>query len=138
MVGSEYAYDQKPRRSLTGMIEFVGSTPVLWMGKRQGDVAFSTYVTEVSTMRTSIEEYMSSNYMIRCLGCNISSDISYPTKIFNDNISVILNSQSSSADLSKKHVVISCNVLIGAIAAGIIEYYWLNGKYIIYYDKADS
>ena len=127
LVDSDHAHDQKTRRSLTGLIAFVGSTPVIWMSKRQGSVASSTYAAEFSALRTATEEAQSLRYMLRCLGCNIPADGSCPTKVFGDNLSVIQNSQNPAADLSKKHVAISFHVVREAIAAGIIEPYWLHG-----------
>ena len=131
MVDSDHAHDQKTRRSLTGLLAFVGSTPVIWMSKRQGSIASSTYAAEFSALRTATEEAMSLRYMLRCLGCNIPSDGSCPTKIFNDNLSVVLNAQNPAADLSKKHVAISFHVVREAVAAGIISPYWLKGKWNI-------
>ena len=129
LVDSDHAHDLKTRRSLTGLIGFVGSTPVIWLSKRQGSIASSTYAAEFSALRTATEEAQSLRYMLRCLGCNIPCDGSSPTRIFGDNLSVILNSQNPAADLSKKHVAISFHVVREAVAAGIIEPYWLKGKY---------
>jgi len=129
LVDSDHAHDQKTRRSLTGLIAFVGGTPVLWMSKRQGAIASSTYAAEFSALRTATEEAQSLRYMLRCLGCNIPADGSCPTKIFGDNLSVIQNAQNPAADLSKKHVAISFHVVREAIAAGIVEPYWLKGKW---------
>ena len=64
--------------------------------------------------------------MLRCLGYNVLSDRSCPTCIFGDNLSVILNVQNPSADLSKKHVAILCHTVREAVVSGIIEPYWLN------------
>ena len=66
--------------------------------------------------------------MLRCLGCTLPTDGKCPTKVFGDNLSVILNTQNPAADLSKKHVAISYHVVREAIAAGIIECYWLKGS----------
>ena len=41
---------------------------------------------------------------------------------------MIQNAQNPAADLSKKHVAISYHVVREAIAAGIIEPYWLRGE----------
>ena len=68
-------------------------------------------------------------YMLRCLGCNIGGAGAIPTRIFGDNFSVIQNAQNPAADLSKKHVAISFHVVREAIAAGIIEAYWLKGAW---------
>ena len=129
LVDSDHGHDQKTRRSLTGWIAFVGSTPVAWQSKRQGSVASSTYAAEFSALRTATEEAMSLRYMLRCLGCNIPYDGSCPTKVFNDNFSVVQNSQNPAADLSKKHVAISFHVVREAVAAGIIEPYWISGGF---------
>ena len=129
LVDPDHVHDLKTRRSLTGLIGFVGSTPVVWLSKRQGSIASSTYAAEFSALRTATEEAQSLRYMLRCLGCNIPCDGSSPTRIFGDNLSVILNAQNPAADLSKKHVAISFHVVKEAVAAGIIEPYWLKGKY---------
>ena len=42
---------------------------------------------------------------------------------------MIQNAQNPAADLSKKHVAISYHVVREAVAAGIIEPYWLQGKW---------
>ena len=49
---ADHAHDQKTRRSITGLIMFVGRTPVLWSSKRQGCIATSTYCAEFVAMRT--------------------------------------------------------------------------------------
>jgi hypothetical protein len=126
LVDSDHAHDLKTRRSITGLLAFVGSTPVHWMSKRQGSIASSTYAAEFSALRTATEEAMNIRYMLRCLGVNIGTK---PTDVFGDNLSVIQNSQNPEADLSKKHVAISFHVVREAIAAGIICPYWLKGKY---------
>ena len=55
IVDSDHAHDHKTRRSLTGLIVFVGSTPVYWISKRQSTVASSTYAAEFSALRTATE-----------------------------------------------------------------------------------
>ena len=129
LVDSDHAHDKATRKSLTGLLAYVGSTPVLWLSKRQGSIASSTYAAEFSALRTATEEAISLRYMLRCLGCNVPTDGSCPTKIFGDNLAVIQSSQNPAADLSKKHVAISFHTVREAIAARIVEPYWLKGKY---------
>ena len=123
LVDSDHAHDLKTRRSVTGLLAFVGSTPVMWMSKHQGAIASSTYAAEFSALRTATEEAKSLRYMLRCLGCNVPSDGSCPTNVFGDNLRVILNAQNPAADLSKKHVAMYLHVVREAIAAGIIAPY---------------
>ena len=123
LVYSDHAHDLATRRSITGLLGYVGSTPVTWISKRQGSIASSTYAAEFSALRTATEEAQNLRYMLRCLGCNVPADGSCPTRLFGDNLSVILNSQNPAADISKKHVAISFHVVREAVAAGIIDPY---------------
>jgi hypothetical protein len=52
---ADHAHDHQTQRSITGIIVFVGSTPVLWPSKRQGCIATLTYTAEfVAIMRSAI------------------------------------------------------------------------------------
>lgn len=93
---------QKIRHFLTGLLSCVGSKPIIWLSKRQVSIASSTYATEFSALHTAREEAVSLRSMLRCLGCSIPSDGSYPTKIFHGNMSVVCNTQNPAPDLSKK------------------------------------
>jgi hypothetical protein len=57
-VDSDHAHDKIKRRSaVTGLIIFVGRTPVLFfMSRRQGVVETSTYGAEFCAMRIAVEE----------------------------------------------------------------------------------
>ena len=129
MVDSDHAHDLKTRRSLTGVLGYVGSTLVIWKSKRQGTVASSTYAAEFSALRTATEEAMSLRYMLRCLGCNLPNNGKHPTRLFGDNLGVLLSAQNPEADLSKKHVAIAFHVVREAIAAGVVNPYWLKGQW---------
>ena len=66
---------------------------------------------------------MNIRYFLCCLGVKIPVNETVPTKVFGDNLSIILSSTNPGRDLSKKHVAISFHVVREAIAAGIIEPY---------------
>eukprot|EP00957_Ditylum_brightwellii_P022526 1699701-Ditylum_brightwellii.AAC.1 len=57
-IDSDHAYDKLTRRSITGLIIFVGRTPVLYQSKRQGAVETSTYGVEFLAMKTTVEKVM--------------------------------------------------------------------------------
>ena len=99
------------------------------MIKHQGSIASSTYATKFSDLRTAAEDTHSLHHMMRYLGCNVSSNRSCPTRIFGDNLSIILNAKNPAADLTKKHVAIAFHILREAIVAGIIEPCWLKGTF---------
>ena len=75
------------RRSISGLIVFVGSTPVIWQSKQQGCIARSTYCADLISMRTAVEEAISIRYMLRCLGIPVTK----PTDLYGDNFGVIQN-----------------------------------------------
>ena len=88
---SGHTHDLLTPCSLTSLFGLVGSSPVTWSIRRQGYVVSSTYATEFSALRTATEEAQSLCCMLLCLGCNVPSDGSCLTRIFGDNLSVILN-----------------------------------------------
>jgi len=64
-VDSDHAHDKITHRSATGLIIFVGRTPVFIMSRRQGAVATSTYGAELCAMRIAVEETIAIRYMLR-------------------------------------------------------------------------
>ena len=120
---SDHAHDKRTRRSITGIIVFVGSTPVLWLSKRQGAVATSTYAAEFMALRHGTEEIIHLRYILRCLGIPVTR----PSTLFGDNLGVIQNATNVDAELKKKHVSISFHAVCEAIAAGILVPFWLKG-----------
>ena len=117
MVDSDHAHDKITRRSVTGMVTFLGRTPIQGFARRQGAIETSTYSAEFNAMRTASEEVIALRYMLRCLGVKVSK----PTPIFGDNLSVITNVTRDDSLLKKKHVSISFNKTRECVAAGIIH-----------------
>jgi len=117
------------RRSITGLIGYIGRTPVLWISRRQGAITTSTYLTKFMALHIVIEEAISLRYMLLCIGVPIPNDISSPTSIFGDNLSVIQNASNTHSCLLKKHGTLSFDFVCEGIAAGIIYPFWLKGIY---------
>ena len=119
---ADHAHDHVTRRSISGLIVFVGSTPVLWHSKRQGCIATSTYCAEFISMRSAVEEAISICYMLRCLGIPVSK----PTDLFGDNFGVIQSAKIPKGELKKKHIAISYHYVREAIAANkIVNAIWI-------------
>jgi hypothetical protein len=121
---ADHAHDQRTRRSITGLMAFVGSTPVVWSSKRQGCIATSTYCAEFVAMRMAVEEAISIRYMFRCLGIPVSA----PTNLYGDNFSVIQSASIPDSDLKKKHVAISYHYVREAIAGRIVNAVWVRSE----------
>ena len=122
-VDSDFAHDIITRRSVTGIIQFVGSTPVAWSAKRQGCIATFTYCAEFIAMRTASEEAVSLRYMLRCLGVPVPKD--KPTNIFGDNWSVIQSATIPESEMKKKHIAILYLYVRETIAAGVSNPVWI-------------
>jgi len=119
---ADHAHDQKTRRSVTGLITYVGSTPVQWSSKRQGCIATSTYCAEFVAMRAAVEEAIAIRYMLRCLGVPVTQS----TVIAGDNLGSIQSAANAHGDLKKKHVAISYHAVREAVAARIVTPVWIN------------
>ena len=118
---ADHAHDKVTRHSITGLIVFVGCTPVLWMSRRQGCIATSTYCAEFMAMRSAVEEAISVRYMLCCLGVPVLK----PTQLYGDNASVIQNASIPHSDLKKKHIAISYHYVREAVAAKIVNVHWV-------------
>ena len=117
---ADHAHDHVTRRSISGLIVFVGSTPVIWTSKRQGCIATSTYCAEFVSMRSAVEEVISICYMLRCLGVPVTR----PMDLFGDNFGVIQSAVIPEGELKKKHIAISYHYVREAIAARIVNAHW--------------
>ena len=120
---SDHAHDRLTRRSCTGVLQFVGCTPVLALSRRQTSVETSTYGAEFNAMRTATEETMALRYMLRCLGVPVTR----PSRLFGDNMGVIQSASIPGSQLKKKHTAIAYHRVREAVAAGIIEPYHVKG-----------
>jgi len=118
---ADHAHDIKTRRSISGIMGFIGSTPVFWKSSRQGCIATSTYCSEFISMRTATEEAISLRYTLRCFGVPVSK----PTHMLGDNRSVLDSVNIPQSELKKKHIAISYHFVRYAIAARIIDAAWI-------------
>jgi hypothetical protein len=116
-VDSDHAHDKVSRRSITGLIIFVGRTPIFYSSKRQGSIETSTYGAEFCAMKTAVEEVISVRYMLRCLGVKVAT----ASLICGDNMGVVQNATIKDSLLKKKHVAISYHKVREAAAAGIVH-----------------
>ena len=118
---ADHTHNQKTYRSISGIIQFVGCTPVLWSSRHQGCIATSTYCVEFVVMRQAVEEAISLSYMLRCLGIPITN----PTNLYGDNFGSIQSASIPDSELKKKHVTISYHFVLESIAAKIVNTIWV-------------
>ena len=117
----DHAHNQKTCRSISGILQFVGCTLVLWSSCQQGCIATSTYCVEFIVMHQAVEEAISLCYMLRCLGILVTD----PTNLYGDNFGSIQSASIPDSEMKKKHVAISYHFVQEAIAAKIVNTIWV-------------
>jgi hypothetical protein len=98
MVDADHAHCEVTRRSVTGILVFINSTPVRWYSKMQKTVETSTYGSELVAARIATDIALEFRFNIRMMGFTLDG----PANMFGDNQSVILNTTIPSSQLKKK------------------------------------
>lgn len=99
---SDHAHDKLTGRSITALLGFVGSTPIIWQSKRQTSVQTSSFGAEFTALKKAVEEVVSLRYHLRAMGVQVSK----PSPIYVDNMSVVLNASNPGSTLNKKTVAL--------------------------------
>eukprot|EP00979_Chaetoceros_neogracilis_P009185 scaffold2090_cov151-Chaetoceros_neogracile.AAC.2 len=113
---ASFACDLITRRSVTGVIVFLGSTPLRWICKKQNTVETSTYGAEIVAGRLGVDAVLEFRYVLRMLGVPIVG----PTRLLGDNMSVIQNCSLPASQLKKKHNAIAYHRIRESVAAEIV------------------
>jgi hypothetical protein len=112
-------------RSMTGILYMLNQTPIHGFSKCQGHVQSATYGSEFTAARTATEQIMDLRYTLRMTGVPIDG----PSWIFGDNQSVITSSTIPESSLNKWHNVLSYHLVRECIAAEIIYFIHVEGKF---------
>jgi len=116
-VDANHAHDKVTGRSVTGLLCFVGSTPVLWKSQRQASVQTSTFGAEFTALKKAVEQTITIRYYLRSMGVQVTK----PTPIFVDNMSVVLNASNPGSTLNKKSVALSYHFVREHVANSVAE-----------------
>ena len=115
---ASFACDMINRRSVTGIIVFVNSTPICWYVKKQNTVETSTYGAELVAGRVAAEMAIEFRYIFRMLGVPVKGSV----HLFGDNKGMVQNCSMLSSQLKKKHNAIAYHRRIReSVAAGIVK-----------------
>ena len=75
-------------------------------------------------MRQAVEEAIALRYMLRCLGVPVTR----PTDLYGDIRSVYHSASIPDGELKKKHVAISYHYVREAIAAKVVNSFWVQSE----------
>ena len=123
-VDADHAHDTVTRRSITGLLAFVGCTPVYAKSKRQTSVESSTYGAEFTAARSAVEYLIGTRLLMRALGVPVEG----PSVLLGDNRGVVESASSFTTVLIKKHNAISYHRVREAVAGGIVDFRWIDGE----------
>jgi hypothetical protein len=110
---------------MSGIIHMVNQTPIQWFCKKQNVVETATYGSEFMVARQATEQIMDLRYTLRMLGIPIEG----PAWLFGDNQSVITSSTIPHSCLNKRHNALSYHRVREALAAEILYFLHMDGKY---------
>ena len=116
-VDADHGHDKVTGRSVTGILAVVGSTPVVWLSKRQACVQTSTFGAEFTALKKAVEEAVMLRYYLRSMGIKVED----PTPIYVDNMSVVMNSTNPGSTLNKKNVALAYHFVREHVANNVVQ-----------------
>ena len=128
-VDSEHAGEQLTRRSRMGFFIFLNMAPVIWFSKRQPTVETSVFGAEFVAMKNGMETLRGLRYKLRMMGVQLSG----PSFVYGDNMSVIHNTQRPESMLRKKSNSICYHAIRESVAMGEM----LTGHVSTHHNPAD-
>ena len=99
---------------MTGILIFCNRSPIIWNSKRKNGVETSTFGSEFTAMKNSVEMIAALRYKLKMFG--VPND-GY-TAIFSDNEAVYKNAFTPKSQLRKKHHSIYYHMSREAVASG--------------------
>ena len=98
-VDSDHAGDKRTRRSRTGFLIYLNMSPITcWFSKKQATIETSVFGAEFVAMKQGMETLRGIRYKLRMMGVELSG----PSYIYGDNMSVVHNTQRPESTLKKK------------------------------------
>ena len=112
---SNHAHDVVTRKSITGMMLFLGRTLVKHVSRRQGAIESSTYGAEFMAGRMATEELKGIRFLLRSFGKPVKA----PSLLLGDNLGMLQSSKIPDGSLKKKWCAVSYHLCREAVAIGI-------------------
>jgi hypothetical protein len=97
---SDYAKDEKDRKSISGRINTVGGMITSWSSKKQSTVSLSSTEAEYQALSECAQEAMFTRNLIT----EITGETQPPAIIYEDNLGAIFLSKNSQVSARTKHI----------------------------------
>jgi hypothetical protein len=115
-VDSDHAGDLVTRRSRTGVLIYVMSSPIVFYSKKQGSIETSSFGSELAAMKTAVEMIEGLWYKLRMMGVPLDG----ATHVLADNLSVVHNCSNPVSQLKKKSNSIAFHYVRERAAMGVL------------------
>ena len=113
---SNHGHDKINCHSITCLLSIVGSNPTTWSVKRQTIVQTLTFSAEFISLKRAVEEAITIKYHLRSMGVMVLE----ATKIYSENMGVVLNTTNPGSTLNKKHVALAYHFCREHMIAGVV------------------
>jgi hypothetical protein len=113
-VDSDHAGDKRVRRSRTGFLIYLNMSLITWFSKKQSTIETSVFGAEFVALKQGMEALRGIRYKLRMMGVELSG----PSYIYGDNMSVIHNTQRPESTLKKKSNAVCYHAVREAVAMG--------------------
>ena len=123
-VDASHADDKLDRKSVTGMMIYIGDMLIKSVSKRQKSVATSTFSSEFLALKSAVEEAQGIKLLLQSIGVPSKG----PINIHSDSESVLKSAANPGHELKRKHVSISYNVVRENIATNVISLWKIDTK----------
>ena len=123
-VDASHADDKLDRKSVTGMLVYIGDMLIKSVSKRQKSIATSTFSSELLALKTAVEESQGIRLLLQSIGVPIKGSIN----IHSDSESVLKSAANPGHNLKRKHVAISYNLVRENIATQVISLWKVDTK----------
>ena len=97
-VDSDHAGDKVTRRSRTGFYIFMNNETIVWQSRKQATVETSVFGAEFVALKFGMDTLRGIRYKLRMMGIELTG----PSYVYGDNMSVIHNTQTPESVLKKK------------------------------------
>ena len=108
---------------------FLNNAPVYWTSKKQGSIMTSSFGSEFIAMKECYEYLRGLRYKLRTIGIPCE----YPSYIYGENQSVLVNSSVPTSVLKKK----SCSIAYHFVREGVALDEWRTTYVSNHYNVAD-
>ena len=116
-VDASHADELLDRKSVTGIMIYIGAMLIKSVSKNQKCVATSTFSSEFLALKSAVEEAHSLYLLLQSIGVTLKDSIN----IHSDSASVLQSAGNPGNELKRKHVSIAFHFVRESIATKIIK-----------------